>query len=115
MHLGRQDDLAVSMNIIYEVNLSVQPEIEAEYRAWLVDHIGEILALPGFIGAQSFDVQQDASISTIAICVQYRLESQAALDDYLQQHAPRLRADGITKFGDRFSATRRVLTQPRNF
>lgn len=103
------------MSIIYEVNISLQCEIEAEYRAWLVKHIAEILSLPGFLDAQSFDVQQEASSTTIAICVQYRMESQAALDDYLQQHAPRLRADGIAKFDDRFTANRRVLIHPLEF
>lgn len=103
------------MNIIYEVNVTFQSDIEDDYRAWLSKHIAEILALPGFLDARSFDVQQDAAMTTIAICVQYRMESQAALDDYLQLHAPRLRADGVAKFGDRFTASRRVLLNPREF
>jgi antibiotic biosynthesis monooxygenase (ABM) superfamily enzyme len=97
------------MSIIYEVNLFVQRKIEAEYRAWLAEHIVEILALPGFIDAQCFDVQQEADAEIFTICVQYRLQSQAALDNYLEQHATRLRAEGVRKFGDRFHATRRVL------
>ena len=63
------------MSIIYEVNISLQREIETDYRGWLEKHIAEILALPGFIDAQSFDVQQVDGSDTIAICVQYRLES----------------------------------------
>lgn len=105
----------MTMSIIYEVNVFVQREIESAYRAWLVKHIAEILALPGFLDAQCFDVQQDAGTDTFAICMQYRLESQAALDDYLAQHAPRLRADGIEKFGNRFTASRRVLKNARQF
>ncbi len=103
------------MSIIYEVNISLQREIETDYRGWLEKHIAEILALPGFIDAQSFDVQQVDGSDTIAICVQYRLESQSALDNYFAQHAPRLRADGVGKFGDRFTASRRVLINPRVF
>jgi hypothetical protein len=98
------------MSVIYEVNLFVQADIEVDYRVWLARHISEILALPGFIDAQCFDVQRDEKNNNdVAICVQYQLESQAALDNYLQLHAPRLRADGIANFGDRFRATRRVL------
>jgi hypothetical protein len=97
------------MGIIYEVNVFVQHDIENQYREWLLKHIAEILALPGFIDAQCFDVQQDNSADDVAICVHYRLESQAALDNYFQQHAPSLRADGVAKFGDQFRATRRVL------
>ena len=97
------------MTITYEVNVFVQRDIETDCRAWLIKHIAEILALPGFIDAQCFDVQQDSNADDIAICVHYRLQSQAALDNYFQQHAARLRADGVTYFGDRFRATRRVL------
>ena len=100
------------MSLVYEVNVFVQRDIEADYRAWLVEHIQEILGLPGFLDAQSFDVQQDLVSETVAICVHYRLASQAALDNYLQQHAPRLRADGMGKFGNRFTANRRVLMNP---
>lgn len=100
------------MSVIYEVNLFVEHGIESDYRAWLEKHIAEILALPGFLDAQSFDVQHDDA-RTAAICVQYRLTSQSALDDYFAQHAPRLRADGIARFGERFRANRRVLVNSR--
>ena len=39
------------MSLVYEVNLSVRRDIEADYRAWLDAHVREILALPGFTGA----------------------------------------------------------------
>ena len=97
------------MNIIYEVNVFVQRDIENEYREWLAKHIEEILALPGFFDAKTFDVQQDDNADTVAICVHYHLESQAALDNYFEHHAARLRADGVARFGDRFRASRRVL------
>jgi len=103
------------MTIIYEVNVFVQHEIESAYREWLTAHVAEIVALPGFIDAQCFDVQQEQGAETVAICMQYRLESLAALDDYLARHAPRLRADGLDRFGDRFKANRRVLVEPRIF
>ena len=103
------------MSIIYEVNISLQRAIEAEYRDWLEKHIAEILALPGFLDAQRFDVLSGDDADSVDICVQYRLESQLALDHYFAQHAARLRADGVGKFGDRFTANRRVLINPRVF
>ncbi len=42
--------------IVYEVNVEVETEIAAAYRAWLHDHIAEILALPGFVDASAFEV-----------------------------------------------------------
>ena len=59
------------MTITYEVNVFVQRDIETDYRAWLIKHIAEILALPGFVDAQCFDVQQDSNADDIAICVHY--------------------------------------------
>jgi hypothetical protein len=46
--------------------------------------------------------------------VQYRLIDAAALEAYLRDHAPRLRADGVARFGERFRAQRRVLREWRD-
>lgn len=96
-------------DVIYEVNIDLDAGIEAAYRDWLRAHVAEILALPGFTGAQVFDVAEPMTAGRIGICMQYRLRDDAALRDYFEQHAPRLRADGIARFGGKFSASRRVL------
>jgi len=95
--------------VVYEVNIDLDAGIEVEYRAWLHGHVAEIVALPGFTGAAVFDVVDPAAEGRIGICMQYRLHDEAALQAYFAQHAPRLRADGVARFGDGFSATRRVL------
>lgn len=96
--------------VIYEVNLDIDAAIRAEYIAWLQAHVDEILALPGFTGAQVFEIADPApDAGRLALCVQYRLVDAAALDRYLREHAPRLRADGLARFGERFRARRRVL------
>lgn len=96
--------------IVYEVNLFVQRGDEAAFRAWLDAHVREIVALAGFIGAQVFEREQPpADDGEFALCTQYRLRDQAALDAYLRDHAPRLRADGLARFAGRFRAERRVL------
>lgn len=99
--------------IVYEVRLVVAPEIEAEYRAWLPGHIRELLALPGFLGAEWFT--ESGAGDAPCFVVQYRLVDAAALDRYLAEHAPRLRAEGIARFGDRFTASRRVLQRLEAF
>ena len=96
--------------IVYEVNLFVQHAIEAEFRPWLDAHISEMLALPGFIDASVFDVVEPApDTDEVALCVLYRLTSETALADYLRDHAPRMRGDGLARFGASFRAGRRVL------
>lgn len=96
--------------IVYEVNLFVQRAIETEYRAWLDEHVREILALPGFESAEVFERREPATDEgEFVLCTQYRLRDAAALAHYLREHAPRLRAEGIARFGDGFRAERRVL------
>lgn len=96
--------------VIYEVNLDVDAAIAVEHRAWLHRHIAEMLALPGFIAADLFDiVDPPPAPGRIAVCVHYQLENDDALQAYIRDHAQHMRADGLTRFGDRFRATRRVL------
>ncbi len=101
---------AVDGAVVYEVNIDLDAVIETDYRAWLATHVQEILALPGFLDATVFDVVDPApAAGRITLCTQYRLRDAAALQDYFDHHAARLRGDGTARFGGRFSATRRVL------
>ena len=96
--------------IVYEVNITAQRRIESAYRAWLEEHVREILALPGFADAEVFErVEPAAGADEFVLCVHYRLVDAAALANYLAEHAPRLRADGVARFGDAFRAERRIL------
>ena len=108
------------MSVIYEVNLAVDREIAVEYRSWLATHVQEMLALPGFTGARIMEtVQDDADAAETAaetvFCTQYELVDQAALDEYLRVHSGRMRADGVSRFGDRFRSTRRVLRDLQSY
>ena len=98
------------MSVVYEVNLDIDAAIANDYRAWLDGHVREILALPGFTGAQVCEVlDPPAGDGRVALSVQYRLVDADALDAYLREHAPRLRGDGMARFGGRFTATRRIM------
>ncbi|MEH6421094.1 DUF4286 family protein [Pseudomonas sp. CGJS7] len=98
--------------LIYEVDLDLDAAIAGEYLDWLRAHIAEICALPGFIDASLQQIDEPApAAGRVALCVRYRLRDRAAFDDYLRDHAPRLRADGIARFGGRFNASRRVLRE----
>ncbi|KAB8190454.1 DUF4286 family protein [Lysobacter maris] len=96
--------------VVYEVNLDVEAAAIDAFRVWLHAHVAEIRALPGFLGARVFDVvDPEPAGGRVALCVQYRLRDTAALEDYLREHAPRMRADGLARFGGRFVASRRVM------
>ena len=99
---------------LYEVNIEIDPQIAADYDAWLPGHVDEILRLPGFVHADIL-VRDDVAAGERAgwrrRTVQYRLTSQAHLDAYFAEHAPRIRADGVARFGGHAYYERRVLTQ----
>lgn len=98
--------------VVYEVNLEIDAAIEHDYRDWLAAHIDVILALPGFTAARLFEQDEPAAEpGRFRLCVQYTLVDAAALARYLAEHAPRMREEGIARFGTRFSATRRVLRE----
>lgn len=95
--------------IVYEVNLDVDAAVAADYRGWLDTHVQDMLALPGFVSAQVFEVAKPVEAGRVGYCVHYRLRDADALDAYLREHAARMRADGEARFGGRFRAGRRVL------
>ena len=103
--------------VVYEVSITADPDIGAEYAAWLDQHIQEVLALPGFEGAVLF-VDGDVSPAEGAApkwIVQYWLADRAAFDRYLAEDAPRMRQAGQEKFGDHFRAERRVFIEQKRF
>ena len=105
--------------VVYEVNLSIDREIERDYRAWLDEHVRRILALPGFTGARLFrrDPADEgrSDEGRVHLTVQYALVDRAALEAYLEQHAPALRREGLERFPGRFAATRRILDEESVF
>jgi quinol monooxygenase YgiN len=97
--------------IVYEVNLDVDADIFVEYRAWLTKHVQAMLALPGFVSAEILERRDPPPASQQrCLCVQYRLVDAAALDRYLREDAPKMRADGQARFGGQFNASRRILS-----
>jgi hypothetical protein len=97
--------------ILYEVRIAVDREVAVEYRSWLEAHIQEILALPGFECAEL--LREEGTTERCIFVTHYWLRDRDALEGYMRDHAPRLRADGMQRFGGRFAAERRVLELDR--
>lgn len=96
--------------VLYEVNVRIAAERAAEVRAWLAVHVDEMLAFDGFTGAEVWD-DVETDDGPVHLVVHYRVRDRAALDAYLRDHAPRMRGDGAARFGDAFTATRRLLVR----
>jgi hypothetical protein len=101
-------------SVVYEVNLEADADIAGPFDTWLRDHVADMLQFEGFRSAEILD-DTSAPAGRIRRIVQYRLRNQAALDDYLATHAPRMRAQGVARFGSRFSSERRVLPHREEF
>jgi quinol monooxygenase YgiN len=96
--------------VVYEVNLTVDPSISEDFLAWLKGHVEEMLEFDGFLGAEIFAAE---GASPPQYTVHYRLTDRQKLENYFQRHAQRMREDGLRRFPERFSATRRIF-QPLN-
>lgn len=96
--------------IVYEVNLDVDAAVFSEYCAWLDRHVRHMLALPGFVSAEILERSDPPPPpGQRSLCTIYRLASEADLNRYLREDAPRMRAEGVARFAGKFSATRRIL------
>lgn len=96
--------------IVYAVELAMPAALRAEYLAWLDGHVGEMLALPGFLEAVVL-IRTDPPppAGGFVVAVHYRLRDRAALDAYFAEYAEAMRAAGLARFGDWVHAARQVL------
>jgi Protein of unknown function (DUF3667)/Domain of unknown function (DUF4286) len=102
----------VTTSLIYEVECQLDPDIVADYDAWLPGHVRDVLACPGFEGA-SIEAPEGPPGERQRRRVRYRVESAAALDHYLENDVTRLRAEAAQRFGARMQCERRVF-KPRD-
>ncbi len=109
--LSLETSRSVSSNVIYEVECQLDPDIVADYDAWLPGHVRDVLACAGFLGAsiQSTETPPGARQRRR---VQYQVESPAALDHYLENNATRIRTETLQRFGGQVQCERRVF-RPR--
>lgn len=99
-------------SLIYEVECQLDPDIVADYDAWLPGHVKDVLACPGFLGA-GIESPETAPGERPRRRIRYRIENAAALDHYLENNATRLRTETAQRFGARVHCERRVF-RPRH-
>jgi hypothetical protein len=102
----------VTTSLIYEVECQLDPDIVADYDAWLPGHVRDVLACPGFHGA-SIEIPETPPGERQRRRIRYRVDSAASLDHYLENNATRLRTETAQRFGGRVHCERRVF-KPRH-
>ncbi|MBT8326510.1 MAG: DUF4286 family protein [Bacteroidia bacterium] len=97
--------------IVYNVTLSILPEIENEVVAWLKnEHIPEVMDTNLFLEYKMFRIVENPITKTHnSFAIQYVLESWENFETYNTKHAPLLRAKTIEKYGERVLAFRTFL------
>jgi hypothetical protein len=94
---------AVDGPILYEVR--ARPRDQETAREWLDwmqrEHVERVLAT-GLVRTARVDADGEAFRAS------YALRSRRDLDRYFNEHAPRLRAEGLERFGDRVAYERSV-------
>ena len=93
---------------VYEVSMEVDREIAAAFDEWLAAHVRDMLELPGFTSARTFAVDAEEP-ERVGRVTQYVLESEEALDSYVDGPAAAMRSAGPELFAGRYSVHRRVL------
>ncbi len=95
------------------MNLTVNNAIFSDYIFGLVEHVREMLQFRGFKTAEmAKEISLDKANDYVTkLTVRYTVESEKDLDNYFNHHAAAMREDGIKRFGDQFSAVRRVFVQ----
>jgi len=93
---------------VYEVTHLVDPDIVADFDAWLAAHVSEMLELPGIVQAKLFVAGENESGRPRRV-THYRFDSDGDLDAYLEGPAAAMREDVRLRFGERFDVSRRIL------
>ncbi len=93
---------------IYNVTVNVDDSIRLDWLQWIKPHIKEVLATGRFVNARLTQVLAEAEEGT-TYAIQYTAESRANLNAYYEIDAPKLREDGLKKFGDKMLAFRTEL------
>jgi hypothetical protein len=92
--------------VLYRVTIDVDAEVAEDWLAWMrAVHVPDVLREPGFSRAVIAREVTDGR----RFVIDYDVESQALLDRYFAESAPRIRAEHEARYGGRARATRQVL------
>ncbi len=98
--------------IVYNVTSAVDKEIAEDWISWMKDH-----HIPGLLETGMFDNYRILKVlthddeKTFSYAVQYFAPTMKHVEQYVQLHAPRLRAEVQARYGDRVVSYRTLLEE----
>ena len=96
--------------ILYNVTVSLDENIEADWLRWMKeDHIPRVMNTGLFVDRKIFKLLSHEQEGAITYAIQYFADSINQINDYQDQHAEALQAEHTEKFKDKFVAFRTML------
>lgn len=96
--------------IVYNVTVNIDPAIHQEWLNWMLSkHIPEVMATGCFLENKVLKLIKESENEGYTYAFQYMCESQAKLEYYQKNYAPKLQADHSSRYKDQFVAFRTVL------
>ena len=93
---------------VFEVTFSIDREIIDQFDAWLTQHVGEMLQLPGVDRAEVFE-QEDEEADRTTRVLQFFFSADTELEQYVSERAGADRQSAVDRFDGRFGIKSRVL------
>lgn len=96
--------------IIYNVTIKITNAIHQEWLHWLKEeHIPEVIQTGCFTHANIMRLMEVDETEGPTFAVQYYAVSKGLYNNYIENHATRMRQKGFDKWGDQFIAFRTVM------
>lgn len=96
--------------IIYNLTIKVHTSIQNEWLTWLKEeHIPDILNTGCFTNANILQLLETDDTEGPTYAIQYRAESKALYNRYIEKFSDTMRQKSFEKWGDQFIAFRSVL------
>ena len=97
--------------IIYRVTISIDPEIEADWFAWMQQvHVPEVLRTGCFTECRTYKVVA-AEERELSYVLQYHCPSLARYQQYRENFAPALQKAHTDRYAGRFRGSRQLLEE----
>ena len=95
---------------IYNITIKVNNSIEEEWMAWqMEEHVPGIMATNLFDKFKIFRLLEQDDSEGQTFVFQYYTEHRKNYEQYINEHASRLREKAVKKWGDAFIAFRSLL------
>ncbi len=102
-------------HIIYNVTVSIDPTIEADWLAWMqAIHIPDVMATGCFLESRISKMNNEEE-GGCTYAITYLAYSDKHLDEYQTIHAPKLQVEHKQRYEGRFAAFRSTLNVIQHF